>query len=102
MVKTQRGTNYRDLDYKPCEYKKSVLGYALEYTSTFSDEKVKGSNYMIGIKQSPVLATMDKDVLELKRISDQKLLLKSLLIKEVSKVNIPALWLDPSVTFKCI
>lgn len=44
----KKWNNYRDLEYKPCELKSGIVGYAIEFTHSLSHEQE--NKYLVGIK----------------------------------------------------
>lgn len=84
----KKWNNYRDLEYKPCELKSGIVGYAIEFTHSLSED----NKYLVGIKSVGTKVEMGPKDLVVYNIHDLTLELKRIPMLQIVNVNIPILW----------
>jgi hypothetical protein len=84
--------HYKDTADIPCQIKSGTIGYAIGYTDSLDEEESSG--YRVELKAIQTKVSLTPDTLIMKPIHDDSLIMKSIRVMDISKINMPSIWAD--------
>lgn len=69
---------------------------------THSEDPSSEQGYLVGIKSMGTYVELTPEHLVMKNVHDMSLVMKHLRVMDIQSVNIPVIWKDPTVKFRCV
>lgn len=69
---------------------------------THSEDPSSEQGYLVGIKSMGTYVELTPEHLVMKNVHDMSLIMKHLRVMDIKSVNIPVIWKDETVKFRCL